>query len=160
MTSIENLLFDMAQLFWWPVLLLVLFTFAYALFKLGGFLIEAFLRLRLPQRHWVVPTNATGSLESMELLVLRELEGLRLCSRIAPMLGLVATMIPLGPALAAVSSGQSQITANSMGGAFAAVIIALVAASITFAIYTIRRRWLMQELTHWMESQTSEPEST
>ncbi|QDS91119.1 hypothetical protein EC9_53390 [Rosistilla ulvae] len=160
MTSIENLLFDMAQLFWWPVLLLVLFAFAYALFKLGGFLIEAFLRLRLPQRHWVVPTDATGSLESMELLVLRELEGLRLCSRIAPMLGLVATMIPLGPALAAVSSGQSQITANSMGGAFAAVIIALVAASITFAIYTVRRRWLMQELTHWMESQTSDLEST
>ena len=67
------------------------------------------------------------------------------------MLGLVATMIPLGPALLAVSSGKSGLAANNLGAAFAAVIVALVAASISFAIYTIRRRWLLQELNQLLQ---------
>ena len=77
---------------------------------------------------------------------LKELEGLRLCSRVAPMLGLVATMIPMGPALVAVASGQSSGVAESLAPAFAAVIVALVAASITFVIYSVRRRWLLAEM--------------
>jgi len=89
--------------------------------------------------------------DALELLVLQELEGLRLCSRIAPMLGLVATMIPMGPALIAVSSGASQEVAQNLAPAFAAVIIALVSASITFWIHTIRRRWLLSELTKLVE---------
>lgn len=159
MTSMETLLFELAQMFWWPVMLLVLVAFGYAMSKLGGFYIEWVSRLRLPGQLLVLPAGATSSLEAMELLVLRELEGLRLCSRIAPMLGLVATMIPLGPALTAVSSGQMRETASNMGGAFSTVIIALVAASITFAIYTVRRRWLMQELAQWMASQTKDADS-
>jgi len=67
------------------------------------------------------------------------------------MLGLVATMIPLGPALVAVASGQSQGVAQSLAPAFAAVIIALVSASITFVIYSVRRRWLLAELVTVLE---------
>ena len=63
--------------------------------------------------------HANASPERLELAVLKELEGLRLCSRVAPMLGLVATMIPMGPALVAVASGQSQGVAESLAPAFA-----------------------------------------
>lgn len=150
--SVETVLFDLAQAFQWPILLLVLLAFAYALLKLGGFLVEGFSRYRAPARVLFLPDGNGHSVESMELIVLRELEGLRLCSRISPMLGLVATMIPLGPALVSVSSGQTEMTTESLGAAFAAVIVALVAASITFAIYTVRRRWLLQELNQWLAS--------
>ncbi len=143
---LENLLLELAQLFQWPVMLLVLLVFAYAILKLGAFVVEGTRRLRRPHEVLLLPTEASLSIESLELLVLRELEGLRLCSRIAPMLGLVATMIPLGPALVAVSSGHADSIASNLGAAFAAVIVALLAASITFAIYTVRRRWLLQEL--------------
>jgi hypothetical protein len=153
--SIETLLFDLAEAFQWPIMLLVLVVFAYAMLKLGGFLVEGYKRLRHPKRILVLPAEPTHSIESLELLVLRELEGLRLCSRIAPMLGLVATMIPLGPALVAVSSGQSTMNAGNLGAAFACVIVALVAASITFAIYTVRRRWLLQEMNQWLASHTN-----
>jgi biopolymer transport protein ExbB/TolQ len=93
-----------------------------------------------------VKNGGVASQERLELAVLKELEGLRLCSRVAPMLGLVATMIPMGPALVAVASGQSSGVAESLAPAFAAVIVALVAASITFVVYSVRRRWLLAEM--------------
>ena len=129
----ENALFQLAQTFLWPVTMLVFAVFAYAVMSLGAFGVE------------LAGANARSP-ETLELAVLKELEGLRLCSRVAPMLGLVATMIPMGPALVAVASGQSQGVAESLAPAFAAVIVALVAASITFVVYSVRRRWLLAEM--------------
>ena len=102
-------------------------------------------RRRQPERALLLHTVG-NSQEQMELAVLKDLEGVRLCSRVAPMLGLIATMIPMGPALMAVASGESQGVAQSLAPAFASVIVALVSASITFVVYTVRRRWLMREL--------------
>lgn len=143
---IEGMLLELVQLFQWPIMAIVLLMFAYAILKLGAFLAEAGKRWQTPDCVLVLPTAETESIETLELRVLRELEGLRLCSRVAPMLGLVATMIPLGPALMAVSAGNATRIADNLAAAFAAVIIALLAASITFAIHTVRRRWLLQEL--------------
>lgn len=150
--SLEAFLFSIAQGLLWPVNLLVLLSLAYAIISLGGFLFEWSKRITHPGKILVLPTTPEHSVEALELIVLQELEGLRLCSRIAPMLGLVATMIPMGPALIAVSSGASQEVAQNLAPAFAAVIIALVAASITFWIHTIRRRWLLTEMTRLMET--------
>jgi biopolymer transport protein ExbB/TolQ len=147
----ESTLFQLAQFFLWPVTLLVLAAFAYAVMSLGGFAVEWARRRRQPGQVLVLPADGKASTETLELRVLKELEGVRLCSRVAPMLGLVATMIPLGPALVAVASGQSQGVAQSLAPAFAAVIIALVSASITFVIYSVRRRWLLAELVTVLE---------
>ena len=135
----ENALFQLAQTFLWPVTLLV---FAYAVMSLGAFGLEWFRRRQQPGCVLVLSGAHARSPETLELAVLKELEGLRLCSRVAPMLGLVATMIPMGPALVAVASGQSSGVAESLAPAFAAVIVALMAASITFVVYSVRRRWL------------------
>ncbi len=148
---LEPILFSLAQGFLWPVTLLVLAAFAFSVISLGGFVVEWYKREKQPGIILVLPTEHSCSIESLELIILRELEGLRLCSRIAPMLGLVATMIPMGPALIAVSSGNSQSVAQNLAPAFAAVIVALVSASITFWIHTIRRRWLMTELQQLIE---------
>lgn len=147
----ENTLFQLAQMFLWPVTFLVLAAFAYAVMSLGAFGLEWMRRRRQPGRVLVLAGADAASPETLELAVLRELEGLRLCSRVAPMLGLVATMIPMGPALVAVASGQSQGVAESLAPAFAAVIVALVAASITFVVYSVRRRWLLAEMLAVLE---------
>ena len=147
----ENTLFQLAQMFLWPVTILVLAAFAYAVMSLGAFGVEWARRRRQPGRVLVLAGASAASPETLELAVLRELEGLRLCSRVAPMLGLVATMIPMGPALVAVASGQSQGVAESLAPAFAAVIVALVAASITFVVYSVRRRWLLAEMLAVLE---------
>lgn len=149
----ENTLFQLAQMFLWPVTILVLAAFAYAVMSLGAFGFEWVRRRRQPGRVLVLAAASAASAETLELAVLRELEGLRLCSRVAPMLGLVATMIPMGPALVAVASGQSQGVAESLAPAFAAVIVALVAASITFVVYSVRRRWLLAEMVAVLEGQ-------
>jgi biopolymer transport protein ExbB/TolQ len=77
---------------------------------------------------------------------MKRLEWLRIVSRTAPMLGLVATMIPMGPALLGLSRGDAKSVGENLAVAFSAVILALVAASITFFVLTIRRRWLLEEL--------------
>ena len=100
----ENALFQLAQMFLWPVTLLVFATFAYAVMSLGAFGLEWFRRRQQPGCVLVLSGANARSPETLELAVLKELEGLRLCSRVAPMLGLVATMIPMGPALVAVGS--------------------------------------------------------
>ncbi|MDO8440016.1 MAG: MotA/TolQ/ExbB proton channel family protein [Polaromonas sp.] len=151
----ENTLFQLAQTFLWPVTLLVLGAFAYAVMSLGAFGMEWARRRKQPGRVLVLAGAASASPEALELAVLKELEGLRLCSRVAPMLGLVATMIPMGPALVAVASGQSQGVAESLAPAFAAVIVALVAASITFVVYSVRRRWLLAEMLAVLEGRAA-----
>ena len=146
----ETTLFQLAQAFLWPVTVMVLAVFVYAVMALGAFGVEWLRRRKHPGTVLVlsvyIARHADASPERLELAVLKELEGLRLCSRVAPMLGLVATMIPMGPALVAVASGQSSGVAESLAPAFAAVIVALVAASITFVVYSVRRRWLLAEM--------------
>jgi MotA/TolQ/ExbB proton channel family len=143
--SLDLILFELARWFLWPVSVGVVLSFAYAVVMLGMFGVEFVQRRRNPQRPLLL-LDRSLSQDLMELAVLKDLEGVRLCSRVAPMLGLIATMIPMGPALVAVASGESQGVAQSLAPAFASVIVALASASITFVVYTVRRRWLMREL--------------
>lgn len=156
--TLERLLDGISQVFFWPVVACVLLMFAFALVSLGSTLIEAIQRKwrRTPVR--LLRIEDDSSIESVELQILRQLELFRLCSRVAPMLGLVATMVPLGPALASLSSSGPAVQTQTLGHSFAVVIIALIAASITFSIYTVRRRWLLTELNDWIESSSESEE--
>ena len=82
----------------------------------------------------------------MELFILKQLEWLRITTRSTPMLGLIATMIPMGPAMLALTESNIDGVGENLVVAFSAVILALLSASISFFILTIRRRWLLQEL--------------
>lgn len=149
MLSLDLILFELARLFLWPVTVGVILSFVYSVYVLGMFGVEYVQRRRAPNRALLLHSfgqSAKKNQDQMELAVLKDLEGVRLCSRVAPMLGLIATMIPMGPALVAVASGESQGVAQSLAPAFASVIVALASASITFVVYTVRRRWLMREL--------------
>lgn len=149
-SSIENLLYDVSRLFLAPVLLLIAAALAYALLMLGGFAVEAWQRRRgTHTRELFVHAQSQGSDvagDDLELWILQRLEWLRIVSRTAPMLGLIATMIPMGPALLTLGGGNAAEVGRNMVAAFSAVILALLAASICFFIVTIRRRWLLQDL--------------
>jgi biopolymer transport protein ExbB/TolQ len=62
------------------------------------------------------------------------------------MLGLVATMIPMGPALKALGDGQLMDVSRSLMVAFSAVILALIASALTYWIANVRKRWYAVEL--------------
>jgi biopolymer transport protein ExbB/TolQ len=145
MNELESTLYALTRLFMTPVLLLILAALIYAFVSLGAFAAEAWQRRR---GQYVSPLNTQRHKESddLELWIMQRLEWLRITSRSAPMLGLVATMIPMGPALLALTRSDAQGVGDNLVVAFSAVILALVSASITFFILTIRRRWLLQEL--------------
>jgi biopolymer transport protein ExbB/TolQ len=148
MNSLESTLYDLSGLLLVPVLLLILLSLAYAVFALGAFLVEAVQRWRgsaaSPLRAHQRRTDAVS--DDLELWIMKRLEWLRITARSAPMLGLIATMIPMGPALLALTRSDARGVGENLVVAFSAVILALAAASISFLVLTVRRRWLLEEL--------------
>ncbi|PZP32119.1 MAG: hypothetical protein DI603_11755 [Roseateles depolymerans] len=133
-----------AQALLWPVLLLVALGFVYALWTAGATLMEALQRRRPGYRSLQVGDGS--SLELLELQIVRQLEPARLLGRVAPLLGLIATMVPLGPALQSVAAGQGQQALAVFSSAFSGVVLALAAAAMALVVYSVRRRWLLAEL--------------
>lgn len=157
MNALESFLYEISKFFLTPVLVVLCGMFLYALFAMGTLLFDMALRatrgqsrqplLRFKQMH------PQANAETIELHLLKLLEPLRVTSRVAPMLGLVATMIPMGPALVSVSSGNAQGIATNLVVAFSAVIVALMAAAITYVVLSVRRRWLLAELNTLLNGQ-------
>ncbi|MCU5783063.1 hypothetical protein MA04_02363 [Alcanivorax balearicus MACL04] len=155
-SEIESLLYAVSRLFLAPVMVLIAAALAYALVMFGAFAVEAWQRRRANHpsalfafaRQGIGPDEAKRqpASDDLELWIMRRLEWLRIVSRTAPMLGLIATMIPMGPALLALGNNDAGAVGKNMVAAFSAVILALLAASICFFILTVRRRWLLQDL--------------
>lgn len=150
MNPIESFLYEISKFFLTPVLILLCLMFVFALFALGTLIFDWLLRAargraRQPL-HQYSARHRGASQEALELHLLKLIEPLRITSRVAPMLGLVATMIPMGPALIAVSNGNAQGMAENLVVAFSAVIVALLSAAIAYLALTVRRRWLLEEL--------------
>ncbi|MEJ2446002.1 MAG: hypothetical protein P8Y42_21550, partial [Exilibacterium sp.] len=60
--------------------------------------------------------------DELDVAALQELSLVRAVSRLAPMLGLIATMIPMGPALKSLSNGNVQGISDNLIVAISAVI--------------------------------------
>lgn len=162
MNALESLLYEVSKLFLTPVLVVLGLMFVYAFFALGGLLFDLAWSLlrgqaRRPLTAWA-RRHPGADQDTLELRLLKLLEPLKIVSRVAPMLGLVATMIPMGPALVSVSSGNAQGIAQNLVVAFAAVIVALLSAAITYVVLSIRRRWLLEELNALLLG-TAEPDA-
>ena len=64
-----------------------------------------------------------------------------LLARLAPMLGLLGTLIPLGPGIIALGQGDTYTLSTSLLTAFDTTIAGLVAAALAIVVSAIRRRW-------------------
>lgn len=64
-----------------------------------------------------------------------------LMAKISPMVGLMCTLIPLGPGIVAMGQGQMEILSASLGVAFDGTVAGLVVAVVALAVSYIRRRW-------------------
>lgn len=144
---LELTMYGIAQLFLLPTLLLIAALFLYAFWVLGEFLMLAWRRRTGAGKPLLQAFIGNRSLNDDELDVLAHtlLEHPRIASRVTPMLGLVATMIPMGPALKSLSDGNLAQVSENLTVAFSAVILALIAASITYWVVNVRRRWLAEE---------------
>jgi len=166
--TIEELMYQMSDFFMAPVLILLVLMFAYSLFAFGQFVCQTAQRRRhqasyrqslqyelgqapassLPGYPLATLAQQTPTItkDQLDVAALEDMEGVRTASRLAPMLGLIATMVPMGPALKSLADGNVQGISENLIVAFSAVIFGLVIASITFWIASVKRRWLAAEL--------------
>lgn len=65
-------------------------------------------------------------------------------SKIAPLMGLMGTLIPLGPGIVAMGRGDVSLLSNSLLVAFDTTIAGLVVAIVALVVSRIRRTWYAQ----------------
>lgn len=68
--------------------------------------------------------------------------------KMGPMLGLMGTLIPMGPALVGLSTGDIASMAYNMQVAFATTVVGLFAAAIGFITQQVKQRWYLQDMTN------------
>lgn len=148
--AIEGLMYAASQLFLIPVLLAIGVLFLHAFHALGAFLWQARQRrVGLAAGFELIEARRQDPglrIVDLEALALARLEFARIATRVAPMLGLAATMIPMGPALKALGDGELGDVSRSLMVAFSAVILALIAAALGYWVVSVRRRWYASDL--------------
>jgi biopolymer transport protein ExbB/TolQ len=86
-------------------------------------------------------------LQDIELSMAKALEPLRIGVKVGPILGLMGTLIPMGPALIGLSQGDIKSLADNLVIAFATTVIGLVVGGICYGSMVIRTRWYRQDLS-------------
>lgn len=87
------------------------------------------------------------ALADYELAVQRRLERTRILVRAGPALGLMGTLIPLAPGLAALGHGDIETLATDLRTAFAATTIGLLVGTVAYALTLTRSRMYTEDLT-------------
>lgn len=121
-----------------PALAALLLACAIALIEAGIAVGERFSGLARLQ--------ASGNVGRVQTIARHRLERADLLARIPPMLGLMATIIPLGPGLAALGKGDPAQLASAVTVAFDATVLGLVAGIGGLVIGKLRRRWYEEVL--------------
>ena len=87
------------------------------------------------------------ALASYELAVQRRLDRTRILVRAGPAIGLMGTLIPLAPGLAALGAGDVALLAADLRDAFAATVVGLLVGTVAFALTLSRTRMYTEDLT-------------
>ena len=87
-------------------------------------------------------------LADFEIEADRDLSTSKMLSKMGPMLGLMGTLIPMGPALVGLSTGDIASMAYNMQVAFATTVVGLFAAAIGFITQQVKQRWYLQDLAN------------
>ena len=77
-----------------------------------------------------------------------------LVTKIAPMMGLMCTLIPLGPGIVAMGQGEVNLLSNSLLVAFDGTVAGLIGGVVSMIVSSIRKRWYANYLVA-MESLTT-----
>lgn len=87
-------------------------------------------------------------LADFEIEADRDLSTSKMLSKMGPMLGLMGTLIPMGPALVGLSTGDIASMAYNMQVAFATTVVGLFAAAIGFITQQVKQRWYLRDMTN------------
>lgn len=124
----------------WPTIAALFLAAAVACLDIG---------LTLGERFALRRAQAPRDLAAVERRAHQRIERADILTRSAPMLGLMATLISLGPGLTALSGGNLGLLAEAMHTAFDTTVLGIAAGLVGFVIGRLRRRWYDEALTRW-----------
>ena len=90
--------------------------------------------------------RAEKTLQQYEMMTSKQLDKTRLMIRVGPMLGLMGTLIPMGPALLALTKGDLTQMANCLIIAFGTTVSGLAVGVFAYVISMARERWYAQDV--------------
>ncbi len=92
------------------------------------------------------PAETERALARYELAAQRRLDRTRLLVRAGPAIGLMGTLIPLAPGLAALGQGDVASLAENLRDAFGATVVGLLVGTVAFALTLARTRMYTEDL--------------
>lgn len=176
LSSVTRLLYAVTDALLMPDILLLLALLGWSTVVLGEFTAEALARARSrPRRPKEVDDPVSGitstrhhrlisifqaeatalsdqpaALDRLvgdcEMKAAKWLEGTQMGVRLGPILGLVGTLIPMGPALQGLAAGNVMQIADNIRVAFSTTVAGLIVGGLCYAITTVRRRWYADDL--------------
>jgi len=93
-------------------------------------------------------TLARKLVEFEETNAAKRIERTDIVTRIGPTLGLMGTLIPMGPGLAALGAGDVNTLANAIIVAFDTTVVGIGAGAVGYFVSKIRRRWYEEDLSN------------
>lgn len=94
------------------------------------------------------PARIQRLLANFEIAADKDLAISKTLTKLGPILGLMGTLIPMGPALAGLASGDIASMAYNMQIAFATTVVGLVAGAVGFLTQQVKQRWYLQDMTN------------
>ncbi|HAB40228.1 MAG TPA: hypothetical protein DCE24_00100 [Porphyromonadaceae bacterium] len=86
-------------------------------------------------------------LSEFEIEADKKISTSKVLTKMGPILGLMGTLIPMGPALVGLASGDIASMAYNMQVAFATTVVGLVVSAIGFTTQQAKERWAAKDLT-------------
>lgn len=92
--------------------------------------------------------DAERAAVAYDLQASKRLDRIRLLVRAGPALGLMGTLIPLAPALAALGNGDAKVLTDELQTAFAITVVGVAVGLIAFAIALVHERFYSRDLSN------------
>src|SRR3972149_5516685 len=124
---LQNILSVLSSAMLYPVMVLLVILFVWMIITIGGFVSEYFL-------------------QSKEQKMVKSLDKLRLMIRVGPTLGLMGTIIPMGPALSALSQGDLEKLSSNIIIAFTTTVVGLAIGIAAYYLSTVKNRWINDDI--------------
>ena len=99
--------------------------------------------VRQHSNHALLLDKITGD---YEIATNRLLNRSRLLAKVGPMLGLMGTLIPMGPALVGLATGDIASMASNMQVAFATTVVGIIVGAVGFISLQVQQRWVADDL--------------
>ena len=154
MELISNMLFWLSNGMLIPDIIFLLFFFIKALLMIGGFygtyIARTKINVKLNREIGKAAPQDRALREKLlgdyEIAADKELGQSKLLVKIGPMLGLMGTLIPMGPALVGLATGDIGSMAYNMQVAFATTVVGIVIGAIGFITLQVKQRWVADDM--------------